>query len=203
MTQPKPTEQSAKTIAGLVTGGGLVLVWAVVWAHFPSKEELLSASSSPVPVEVSQPRELDLTIPGMPRQPVHGSTGSGEPSLGTTSGGETALQDSRARQIAEVRCDAQVEQLCPDSLPGEEKRRCVMQRLRQLDQPCQRIARQRMVRWKAVDGYRLACAGDVKRLCLAVDPGEGRILACLQEHEQDISEACYQSLPKGRLNFRN
>jgi hypothetical protein len=25
----------------------------------------------------------------------------------------------------------------------------------------------------------------------------------LQEHEQDLSEGCYQSLPKGRLHLRN
>jgi hypothetical protein len=28
-------------------------------------------------------------------------------------------------------------------------------------------------------------------------------LTCLQEHEQALSEGCYQSLPKGRLNLRN
>ena len=201
--QPKPTEHSAKTIASLVTGGGLILVWAIVWANFPPKDELLSARSAPSPVEASHPQELDLTIPGVSRQSIQGSTGTGEPSLSTAMSGEAVVQDSRARQIAEVRCDAQVQEFCPDSLAGEERRRCVMQRMRQLDQPCQQIVRQRMVRWKAADGYRLACPADIKRLCSTVEPGEGRILACLQEHEQDLSEACYQSLPKGQLHFRN
>lgn len=203
MRQPKPTEQPAKTIASLVTGGGLILVWAIVWANFPSKGELLSARSAPSPVEVSHSQELDLTIPGVPRQSVRGSTGTGEPSLGTAIGGEAATPDSRARQIVEVRCDAQVQEFCPDSLAGEERRRCVMQRMRQFDSPCQQIARQRIMRWKAADGYRLACAADVKRVCPTVEPGEGRILACLQEHEQDLSESCYQSLPKGQLHLQN
>ena len=203
MPQPRQTEQSAKATTSLVTGGGLILVWAIIWTNFPSKEELLSTRSTPVSVEVSHPHELDLTIPGVPRQPGQGSTEIVESSLGTVKGEEAALQASRARQIAEVRCDAQVQEFCPNSLIGEERRRCVVQRMRQLDQPCQHIARQRMARWKAADGYRLACAEDVKRVCLTVEPGEGRMLGCLQEHEQDLSEACYQSLPKGRLHFRN
>jgi len=68
---------------------------------------------------------------------------------------------------------------------------------------CQQIVRHRIVRWKEAEGYKAACTEDVKRVCLAVEPGEGRILQCLQEHEQDISEACYRTLPKGRLLMRN
>lgn len=203
MTHPRPTEQSARIIASLVTGGGLILVWAIVWANYPSKEELLSAQSATPPVEQPGQATLDLTIPGAPRQSVQGLPGTGELPSDMVIGGEASVQDSRAKQIAEVRCEAQVQQYCPDSLTGEERRRCVMQRMRQLDQPCQHITRQRMVQWKAADGYRLACAADVKRMCLTVEPGEGRILACLQDHEQDLTEACYQSLPKGRLHFRN
>jgi hypothetical protein len=78
-----------------------------------------------------------------------------------------------------------------------------MQRLKRLEPSCQQIVRQRLVRWKEADGYRVACAEDVKRFCLAAEPGDGRILQCLQEHEQDLAEGCYQSLPKGRLNLRN
>ncbi len=203
MVQPKQREQSAKATASLVTGGGLILVWAIIWTNGPLKDEFVSTQSTTPSVERSRPVELDLTIPGVSRQPVQSSTGMGEPSGGAGSSGDMTLQDSHARQIAEVRCDARVQQLCPDSLTGEERRRCVMQRLRQLDQSCQQIIRQRTARWKAADAYRLACAPDVKRMCPTVEPGEGRILTCLQEHEQDLSETCYQSLPKGQLHFRN
>lgn len=203
MVQPKQTNQSAKATASLVTGSGLILVWAIIWTNIPSKDELLSAQSTRLSVERPRQVELDLTIPGLPRQSLQGSTGTEELSRGAAGSGEVALQDSRARQIAEVRCDAHVQEFCPDSLAGDERRRCVIQRMRQFDQSCQQIVQQRVMRWKAADGYRLACAADVKRMCLTVEPGEGRILACLQEHEQDLSEACYQSLPKGRLHFRN
>lgn len=203
MTQPKPTEQSARTIASLVTGGGLLLVWAIVWANVPSKEELLSALSSTPSVETPRQAELDLTIPGVPHQPVQGFTEIGEPSIGTASSGDGALQEGRARQIAEVRCDADIQQACPDSLVGEDRRRCMVQRLRKLNPVCQQIVRQRLVRSKEAEGSKVACAADVAKFCRSVEPGEGRILTCLQEHEQDLSEACYQTLPKGRLHFRN
>ncbi|UVT14719.1 MAG: hypothetical protein H8K04_12810 [Nitrospira sp.] len=198
-------DQSGKATASLVTVVGLILVWTIVWANLPSKEELLSAQPAPSRVEAARAPELDLTIPGLPAQPSEsaaGSEGSGSGS-GTTLGGLSVPLDGRARQIAEVKCEAEVQQYCPDSLSGEDRRRCVMQRLKRLDAPCQQIVRQKLVRWKEADGYKLACAEDVKRVCRDVQPGDGRILQCLQEHEQDLSEGCYQSLPKGRLNLRN
>jgi hypothetical protein len=203
MKPTKPTEQSGKITTSLVTVGGLIFVWTIVWANLPSKEELLSAQSASPTVERLRHTELDLTIPGVSSQSAESSAGTKDTSSVTTIGGLSVPQDRRARQIAEVKCDAEVQQYCPDSLSGEERRRCVMQRLKRLDVSCQQIVRQRLVRWKEADGYKLACAEDVKRVCQTVDSGEGRILQCLQEHEQDLSETCYQSLPKGRLNLRN
>ncbi|HNT97992.1 MAG TPA: cysteine rich repeat-containing protein [Elusimicrobiales bacterium] len=34
------------------------------------------------------------------------------------------------------------------------------------------------------------CAEDVQKLCKDVKPGEGRIAACLKEHEKELSKAC-------------
>ncbi|MDH4083560.1 MAG: cysteine rich repeat-containing protein [Nitrospira sp.] len=196
-------ERSGKAAASLVTVAGLILVWAIVWANFPSKEELLSAQSGTSSVEASQVPALDLRIPGVSSQPATNFAGAGEAGSVTTLGGLSVPRDSRARQIAEVKCDAEVQQHCPASLSGEDRRRCVMKRLKRLAPPCQQIMQQRLVRWKEADGYKLSCAGDVKRFCRTVPPGDGRIVQCLQEHEQDLSDGCYQSLPKGRLQMRN
>jgi len=203
MKTTRSKDQSGKATTSLVTVVGLILVWTIVWANLPSKEELLSAQPAPSLVEAARAPELDLTIPGMPVQPNENSAGNGGSASVTTLGGLSVPLDGRARQIAEVKCEAEVQQYCPDSLSGEDRRRCVMQRLKRLDAPCQQIVRQRLVRWKEADGYKLACAEDVKRVCREVQPGDGRILQCLQEHEQDLSEGCYQSLPKGHLNLRN
>ena len=35
-----------------------------------------------------------------------------------------------------------------------------------------------------------ACAGDIKKYCKAVTPGEGRVIYCLQAYEDKISPAC-------------
>ncbi|MDH5739022.1 MAG: cysteine rich repeat-containing protein [Nitrospira sp.] len=196
-------ERSGKATASLVTVAGLLFVWAIVWANFPSKEELLSAQSGTSSVESLHVPVLDLTIPGVSSQPTANSAGAGGAASVTTLGGLSVPRDSRAQKIAEVKCDAEVLQYCPDSLAGEDRRRCVMQRFKRLALPCRQIMQQRLVRWKEAEGYKLSCAVDVKRFCRTVPIGDGRVLQCLQEHEQDLSEDCYQSLPKGRLQTRN
>jgi len=34
------------------------------------------------------------------------------------------------------------------------------------------------------------CGGDIKKLCPGVQPGEGRITACIKSHLTDLSETC-------------
>lgn len=196
-------ERSGKVLTSLVSVAGLVLVWTIIWANFPTKEELFSAQSTSSIAEAQRVPELDLTIPGVTRQPAERQAGTGEAGSVTTLGGLSVPRDSRARQIAEVKCVAEVQQYCPDSLSGEDRRRCVKQSIKRLDPPCQQIVQQRLVRWREAEGYKLTCVEDVKRVCLTVQPSDGRILQCLQEHEQDLSEGCYQSLPKGHLQTRN
>jgi hypothetical protein len=199
----KGSDRSGKSITILVTVGGLSLVWAIVWANLPSKEELLSAQSGSSSVESLRVPALDLAIPGVFAPPATTSVKAGQAAPVATLGGLSVPRDSRARKIAEVKCDAEIQQYCPDSLAGEDRRRCAMQRFKQLDASCRQIVQERLARWKEVDGYKAACVVDVKRFCRTVSAGDGRVLQCLQEHEQDLSEGCYQSLPKGRLQTRN
>lgn len=206
LTVMKPTsteERSGKAVTNSISVAGLILVWTIIWANFPSKEELFSAQPTSSAAEVKRIPELDLTIPGVSGQPAERSAGTGETTSATIVGGLSVPSDSRTRQIAEVKCEAEVQQYCPDSLMGEDRRRCVSQGLKRLAPLCQQIVRQRLVRWKEAEGYKRACIEDVKRVCLTVQPGDGRMLQCLQEHEQELSEGCYQSLPKGRLHLRN
>jgi Cysteine rich repeat len=41
-----------------------------------------------------------------------------------------------------------------------------------------------------------ACAGDVKSLCAGVQPGDGRVRACIKSHFSDVSAPCQAGLVK-------
>jgi hypothetical protein len=41
---------------------------------------------------------------------------------------------------------------------------------------------------------REACAGDYKSLCSGVQPGGGRIVACLQQNASKLSPSCQKAL---------
>ncbi|NJN69557.1 MAG: hypothetical protein HC801_04210, partial [Nitrospira sp.] len=159
-TTTTTTERSGKVTASLVSVAGLIFVWAIVWANFPSKDELLSAQSGASSVEATRAPALDLTIPGVSSQPTANSDRTGRAASVTTLGGLSVPRDGRAQKITEVKCDAEVQQYCPDSLAGEDRRRCVMQRFKRLALPCQQIMQQRLVRWKEAEGYQLSCVID-------------------------------------------
>jgi hypothetical protein len=42
------------------------------------------------------------------------------------------------------------------------------------------------------------CRGDYDRLCAGVQPGGGRVLACLQNHASQLSAACGQAMPRAQ-----
>jgi len=46
----------------------------------------------------------------------------------------------------------------------------------------------------ATADVRSACAEDIKTLCADVQPGGGRIKACIREHKDRLSEICKQAL---------
>ncbi|MCC6141490.1 MAG: cysteine rich repeat-containing protein [Nitrospira sp.] len=206
---PKPSSPSRRLTAILVTIAGLGLVWGLVWANLPANDQLHASGVSPRSVTSAlPPPALDLSIPGVPPPDAPGShrvvvNGAELPQSEQGGGGLEAASDPRSKQIAEMKCEAELQQACPDSLQGENRRRCMEQRAKHLPPFCQSMVRQQLVRWKEQSGHALACADDVKRFCRAVPSGEGQMLQCLQDHAQDVSDKCYATLPKGALTLRN
>lgn len=203
-------KSSSGIIAGALTVLGLALVWATVAANFPSEEELSSAAlpseTRPAARALSEPPTLDLTIPISPPLPSEAAMPRLEDDRPSDSGGEAPVVtrlDPRTLQVTKLKCEAEIEQLCPDSLDGSVRTRCLKQRAKQLPPPCQNQLQERFVKWKE-DRNRLmaACAVDVKQFCRAIKPGSGEILQCLQSHDQEVSDRCYQTLPKGTLFFK-
>ena len=206
-------QSSSGIIAGTITILGLGLVWVTVSANFPSQEELFSTE---MPAEThrtagrssppSASPTLDLTIPTSPPLPSDAALSrldeerSRDPTVDApvvTRLGPSTLQATR------LKCEAEIDQLCPDSLDGSARARCLEQRAKQLTLPCQSQLHERFVKWKE-DRSRLiaACDEDIRRFCSAVKLGSGEILQCLQSHGQEVSDRCYQILPKGTVFFK-
>ncbi|HSL04149.1 MAG TPA: cysteine rich repeat-containing protein [Nitrospiraceae bacterium] len=204
---------SSGTIAGAITIIGLGLVWVTVATNFPSQEELSSAS---LPAEVRQaarpssslsvPPTLDFTIPTSPSLPAEAVRSMPDDDRARNHDVEVPVVtrfDSRALQAAKLKCEADIEQLCPGSPDGSTRTRCLQQRAKQLPPLCQNQLREQFVKWKE-DRNRLmeACDEDVKRFCRAVQSGSGQILQCLQSHGQEVSDRCYHALRKGMFFFK-
>lgn len=197
----------------LITTLGLALVWGTIVTSLPSQQELTAvepshaaaALASPPPRPASAPT-LDLTVPTSP--PLSSSNPSSiqqERAQAQRSGADVAAEttiDPRSQQVTKLKCEAEIEQLCPASSDGFARRQCVEQRMHRLAPPCQHLLRERFVRWKE-ERIRMttACQEDVKRFCASITPGSGNVLQCLQEHAQEVSDRCYQTLPKGTLYF--
>ena len=47
---------------------------------------------------------------------------------------------------------------------------------------------------------RTACAGDVEKLCPGVKPGGGQIIACLKQHESQVTPACKEAFANRKAN---
>jgi hypothetical protein len=47
----------------------------------------------------------------------------------------------------------------------------------------------------AADASSQACRADAQKVCAGTKPGGGRLLACLQQHEAELSSGCKAALP--------
>jgi len=97
MKTEKQAEPSGKFTAIVASTIGLALVWTIVWAHLPSREELLSEEpnlGAPAPPPVP---ELDLTIPGVP------SVRPGGSAVSNVSGGSIVPRKAPAKNASNAR----------------------------------------------------------------------------------------------------
>ena len=134
----------------------------------PPVEEDLSLATLPPPDPLPAPSPVEKT--GNPRAPV-------------------ALN-------VEIRCDGEIETACPEG-SVEGRRQCMQDKLRQMSAPCRLRAREQLVRIKAnLHHMRAACAEDVRRFCREAEGGRGAVLQCLEAHAQEVSDVCFDALPK-------
>lgn len=196
----------------LATTIGLGLVWGIIVTSFPSQQELTAidpprAAAALAPPPVTAPT-LDLTIPTSPPVPsqdqsvVQPGSAPAQPSH-TDIPAETVI-DPQPQQVVKLKCEAEIQKFCPVSSDGPAHRQCVEQRMHQLALPCQHLIRERFVKWREERTRILSsCQDDVRRYCMSITPGSGTVVQCLQEHAQNVSDRCYQTLPKGTLYFKH
>ncbi len=96
-------------------------------------------------------------------------------------------------------CEADLEQFCSTVNPGEGRiLHCVASHEDQLSGQCTFALYQAaslMEQLAAALGYvAQACAEDIKAQCSDVQPGEGRLLACLDSKRDAISPACTKAM---------
>src|SRR5262245_31934806 len=196
---------SNRILAGTFTFVGLGLVWMVIVSNLPSQQELSAKESPQTPAQagttqVAPEPVLDLSIPGVSAVPPVPETPH---TAATAEMPARSVTDSRAAQVARLRCEAEVEQLCPGVSDNAGRRQCLEKRAQQLSVSCQRQMRDRLVRWKEErNRLTLTCQDDLRRFCPDVRPGGRHQLQCLQQHAQELSDGCYGMLPKGTLYFK-
>lgn len=196
---------STRMLAGVLTFVGLGTIWIAIASNLPSEQEFsLKESQSAMAAQARQAAPepvLDLSIPGVPSKPPAPET-LPSPTVADTPS-SSIPPDPRAVQVAKLRCEAEVEQLCPEASDGSGRRPCLEKRASQLSAPCQLQMRERLVRWKEERSqFKLACQADIRRFCSDVRLGGGQTLQCLQRHVQELSDGCYGMLPKGTLHFK-
>ena len=85
-------------------------------------------------------------------------------------------------------CKADLAKFCPQAKPGGgQVAACLKKNSAQLSAPCkQRVGQMRQI----LKEVQKACEEDVHFLCDGVQPGGGRIAACLKQSESEVSEGC-------------
>jgi hypothetical protein len=98
-----------------------------------------------------------------------------------------AAGDAKAEKIKQA-CQPDAEKFCKGIGPGEGRiAACLKSHESELAPACQKLIGRVETAAREVHG---ACKNDVEKLCQGIQPGGGRILACLKSHEAELSGPC-------------
>jgi hypothetical protein len=89
-------------------------------------------------------------------------------------------------------CTADIKQYCSDITPGKGRVLfCLKAHDDKITANCLTQVHQVMKEYKEI--YH-ACKGDIEKFCKTVQPGEGRVLACLKQNQAQLSPECKSKL---------
>lgn len=92
-------------------------------------------------------------------------------------------------------CKEDAKKLCGDIKPGQGRvMRCMHEKESQLSPACAEHLKQAQAEHRE---RAEACRDDRKKFCGDVKPGQGRVAACMKQHEAELSAACKKEMPQG------
>ncbi len=98
--------------------------------------------------------------------------------------------------LAQGPCAADVQRLCQGIAPGGGRlHACLKSNADRLSPACRQDLAQAGQRARDVHER---CQGDVWHFCQGIQPGQGRILACLKSHEAELSPPCAEEFGRAR-----
>lgn len=157
--------------------------------------------SPPIPPPTVQPSpilNLDDPAPTVHPAPPVMVKEEPTPALSPTKG-RSAPEAARLTFGMELKCAMEIDGLCPEE--EGDRRICLQRKAEQLPGPCRPMLRKRLVRMKEnTQQMRAACETDRRQYCRDESLTGGAIVQCLESHAQEVSDPCFQFLPKrGRL----
>lgn len=96
------------------------------------------------------------------------------------------------KEVWDQACGKDVDQYCKGVPPGGGAvLNCLKEHKADLSKECQAFLTEKAQEVKSKkDTWDQACGKDVSAYCQGVEPGQGRILKCLKEHEASLSAEC-------------
>jgi hypothetical protein len=111
-------------------------------------------------------------------------------------GSITAGNNAASAQEGRGPCREDAARLCKDVQPGGGRIiQCLKQHENELSAACkERIAQAK----EKIQEVQQACQGDVDAYCKGVQPGGGRIIQCLKQHEGQLSPGCKEKIAQAK-----
>jgi hypothetical protein len=102
--------------------------------------------------------------------------------------GWAADEEIRADEV----CADDIRQLCPDVKPGSSRVvECLQKNKARVSAACgARLDASHQKARALIEEFGRSCRMDVDRFCPGVDPGGGRVLGCLRQHQPELSPPC-------------
>ena len=100
--------------------------------------------------------------------------------------------------LADDPCAPDVQLLCADVTPGSARVvTCLRQNEPKLSAACrEKIQADAQKARRLIEEFGRSCRADVEQFCAGVDPGGGRIIGCLDQHQVDLSSSCREEVEK-------